>query len=47
MFCEKNFFHYGTNHKTNAEVGGVQLDLKVPRHMGDHQVEICGGSNFN
>ncbi len=47
MFCEFFCLPYGTNHKTNVEVKGVHLDLKVPRCMGNHQVEIYIGSNFN
>jgi hypothetical protein len=34
MFCEIFCLHYGTNHKTNAEVEGVHLDSKAPKHMG-------------
>jgi hypothetical protein len=23
------------------------IDMKMPINMGDHQVRVCGGSNFN
>jgi hypothetical protein len=47
-FCENFAFIMAPNHKTNAEViRGDHLHSRMPRHMGDHQVEICEGSNFD
>jgi hypothetical protein len=46
MFCEKNYIHYGTDHKTNVKIEGVQLDSRMPICMGDHKAKIHGGPNF-
>jgi hypothetical protein len=47
MFHEKLCLHYGTDHKSNAKVKRVHLNSRMPRCVGDHQMKICGGPNFN
>lgn len=37
LFCKKSCFHYGTNHKINAQIRIVHLDMKEPKNMGNNQ----------
>lgn len=34
MFCKNICLHYGTKHKTNAQIRIVHLDMKEPRSIG-------------